>query len=387
MHLTRAEIYDFKNILAAKLELSGITVLTGENGCGKTSVFEALEFVFRLIHADEEDRKGMLTVKQYRPEIKDCCLDDFRIILQFASGSSSEMIRYSLCIQWNRESDTPGSIKEEYLEYQNGNGNWISLAKRDERKVTVYRDHHDRLYKTENIGNFQLMISELAETKDWLYSSLAKELASFQICNNRTGLQESDQFFQELFSLEEDQPGNFTRIEDAFCQLFPRTQKISLKDSDSPTVSLKDRYLVSEIPFEQWPLSQQQVFTALAKAMMAAAAGCRCLIVECPEAGLFPGLLGPYLDLLSQLSGEQCVLLISTCSPYVINTAGCLNTKTGILQPNGKSVFYGFDPDNAERFEEYSWNLDETPGEMLFGLLSGDEDDHLFLESFLNKDK
>ena len=95
------------------------------------------------------------------------------------------------------------------------------------------------------------------------------------------------------------------------------------------------------------------------------------IAIEEPENSVHPSLLQDYLQILNSFL-ENCKIIITSHSPYIVNYLNPLDICIGMSHANGIAEFYSIKKKAIKKLENDANSVDQSLGDYIFTLLSND---------------
>lgn len=423
MELLDISISGFKNIKEFKMEFDSINVLVGQNGYGKSNIIDAIDFAFDFIHSPSNKRIHMMSYKSCIPILKTNAGQNFSFEIRAKTDSKQQSyyVNYGFEFSWQTEKN-PARIVSEYLNIKKGEKSqkYNKYIKRSNGEAYYRSSETGRCDKVIKVDEFNLILSKLASFDELYYIDIINQINSMQYFIERH-LDASPSFapapivikgFQELelqgiqsipraiFYLKKDYFDKYELLINSFKQLFPDIKDIELQEfrlnepdikisDDAPimftdsiySMSITHDKLVQPLSFENLSDGTKRIFLMLTFAIIADIKGLSLIAIEEPENSIHPGLLQSYIDILGQLI-SSCKIIFTSHSPYIIQYINPHNVYLGLSNNTGESEFRRIASTKVKSLLRDASEYDESVGDYIFGILSGD-DSNEYLKEYL----
>ena len=417
MIIQRVFIDGFKNLSKVNLDLDDITALVSLNNFGKSNVLTAIDFAIDYIKADSEEKKDMMGLLYLFPLNTANAGQDYSFEIEALTKMNKTTYRfqYGFSFKWAAVKDVNPIITEEHLR--------IKLEEKGQKyNAFIDRSGNKAFYKSSitgrcsskvSIGDTDLIINKLRAFDDLYYSEIIREIngLKFYMENNldAKGCYQPDPFVQKglddlmidalnlprvIYQLQSEEPEKFELLKDIYSQLFPNIEDIIVKrynlksdvenfPENAPimltsaiyVLYVKTDNLLQPIDFRQLSDGAKRVFMILTKLMLAKISNVSLVAIEEPENSVHPSLFRAYMNIIRQLM-DECRVIITSHSPYVISYLPPAWIKVGFERKNGIAEFFAFRPSGEKKLQNDAYDMNTSTGDYLFSLLA-DPDSNL----------
>ena len=111
------------------------------------------------------------------------------------------------------------------------------------------------------------------------------------------------------------------------------------------------------------------------------------LALEEPENSIHPALFGSYIQLISQLVADDVCIILTSHSPYLLQYMPLQSIYIGLPRTDATASFVRVAETETVRLQTDVATSERNLGEYIFDLMNGDEEDHGFLETYLEMDR
>jgi len=431
MIINSIEITGFKNISTVKINFDSLMSLVAPNGYGKSNVLNAIEFGIDFINQSAKTRDNMMRFKPCIPINKNMnnCKCNFVFNMQDTSDASSNMVEYAFSFAWQNDQETAGNIVSETLK--------IKSLKNKEVKFTNYiiRNEKVALYKTSKTGRCtkkinikpnELVLTKLNILGDLYYSEIINKIADLTFyvedrmdvgdcfdvppfrnqdyVKGSLKIEDMDDIPRYIFYLKENYSEKYYRLESAFKMLFPSILNVEIRQYDVSFSSVEpipanvpfkidenaykllmvDDNMNQPIPFEYLSAGTKKVFVFLAAILAADINKISLIAIEEIENSIHPILMKDLINIIEQFAGNTKIIITSH-SPYIIDCLQPSELYLPIPNDEGLAKFGNINkPRQAAKLIKDAKSNDNTIGEYIFSLLSGDKDDFEIMKSYLS---
>ena len=111
------------------------------------------------------------------------------------------------------------------------------------------------------------------------------------------------------------------------------------------------------------------------------------LALEEPENSIHPALFGSYIQIISQLVADDVCVILTSHSPYLLQYMPLQSIHIGLPRTDATASFMRVAEAETARLQTDVATSEMNLGEYIFDLMSGDEEDHAFLETYLEMER
>ena len=425
MEILRINVGGFRNISNAQISFDDpVTAFVGLNGYGKSNLFDAIDFGFDYIHQPNPVHPAMMAYKGNIPILKaNAGMNySFEIEVKLISDKKEYYANYGFEFKWNT-SQSPSGIVKEYLKIkENQKGQKYKLfISRDNNRARYLPSASGRCDKSIKIDETSLVLIKMTALDDLFYLDIVKQIAEIQYYIERHldagPSYDPDPFiikgFKELeinsiqsipraiYYLKKEYHDKYLLLKNAFTQLFPAVQEISVKEHKVNTVSevtipenapfiftenvyslsIVDEKMIQPIPFERLSDGTKRLFLMLTFAIIADIKGLSMIAIEEPENSIHPGLFQNYLDVLSQIT-NNCKIIITSHSPYIIQYINPHSIYIGLPSETGETDFRRIALTKINTLYKDASEYDRSVGDYIFNILS-DSEPYEYIKDYL----
>jgi predicted ATPase len=252
MKITYIELGGFKNISNVAIELANLTALVGLNGFGKSNVLEGIRFGIQFIGESIAEKSSSMGLSTAIPLTKVHAGQNFHFLLKgiYSDDTTIQEVcyRYEFC--WEIGSCPQAQIVMEEMKIRE-----VSKGKKFSR--LIYRQGQNAVYKASptgrcsspiKIGSKELVLNKLSAFDNLFFFPCLDELNTIQVYIDhhldvvspylpdpiiRKDLQELDSeginnILRAIFFLKKDYPQKYGLLLQAYRQLFPEIEKITI---------------------------------------------------------------------------------------------------------------------------------------------------------------
>lgn len=159
---------------------------------------------------------------------------------------------------------------------------------------------------------------------------------------------------------------------DAYKSLFPQIEDVIGRELKIDNF-VKDSNLNQPINFQLMSDGVKRVFMILTRIIVANIENVALIAIEEPENSVHPSLLQDYLQILNSFL-ENCKIIITSHSPYIVNYLNPIDIYIGMSHANGIAEFYSIRKTAIRKLENDANSVDQSLGDYIFTLLSNDSD-------------
>lgn len=417
MKIQRIAIDGFKNLNKVNITFSPITALIALNNFGKSNVLAGIDYGLNFINANSDKRKNWMSSENNIP-INIALVDkqfSFEIEATTSINSKKYRVIYGFSYDWVKTDEDIFNINTEYLKAKidDKGQKYSTLISRQGDKAFYKSSETGRCTTKTQIDNIELVVNKLKAFDQLYYIELIKRLneLNFYMENNldvkdfympnpiiSKSLGESyinsDNLPRVIARLKQIAPDKFDLLLDAYKQLFPSVEDVILKEikinekgdivipEDAPFIVsntiyllfVKNKTLSKLIHFEAMSDGAKRVFMIMTKIIMANIGGMpiSLIAIEEPENSIHPSLFKAYLQIITDLL-EDCKVIITSHSPYVVSFLELSNIYVGVHKDGGYAEFYGFKKNKEKSLMDDANTVDMSMGDYIFSMLSDDE--------------
>ena len=421
MELHNAKIDGFKNLKNIDISFSKLSALVAINNYGKSNVMEAISFIADYITKSKENKRKMMANKSHIPINTNHHPSIFsaQLSASIKSGNENYLVEYSFAFTWVLKNKN-GKITSECLKIKQDlpGQKFTTVIKRDDSAAYYKTSKTGRCSNKSIIEDDDLILNKLQAFDDLYYGFIIDELNGIEAYVDHhldasssyipdpiirkdfdeLDLNTLDNIPRIVFFLKEKHPDKYSRLEDAYKQLFPNITEIRIReirmnavtkstdsslDDDLPYVltdkiyfmDFTDENLLGPLSFDQLSDGAKRVFVILTCAVIADIKHIPLLAFEEPETCVHPSMLQSLLRILEQLVGEECKILIASHSPYLVSYLNPLNIYAGVPTKEGVAEFHRIA--KAEKLVKDAYTFKCSMGDLLFDLMSSDDTEEL----------
>ena len=284
----------------------------------------------------------------------------------------------------------------------------------------INRNEEEAKYKSSKTGKCstkikiesnELVINKLQAYDNIYYLEVIKQINSFTFHTEKTLDTENSPYVQEIvidklqneiyveslpniiFELKNRYPNKYELLINTYKELFPNMEdlqviefplnptdilnstdinKMQNKNIISPKayfLRVKDKNLIEYVNFFSMSDGAIRIFTILTKIIIASITNISLIAIEEPENSMHPKLFKAYIQIILQLL-EQCKLIITSHSPYIINFIDPKWIYVGLNKKEGVAEFFSFKKIGRKKLLKDAEDLDMGMGDYLFSLIS-----------------
>ena len=417
MKIQRIALDGFRNLSNINIAFSKITSLVALNNFGKSNVLSGIDFGIDFMKYNEEQRKTVMGSDSVMPLGKASLDKDFRYEIEMTTIIRTVKYRiiYGFAFGWLRTKKDEAGIKNEYLKVKvdEKGKKYNQLINRQEQEAFYRSSETGRCATPTRIGNLELVVNKLKAFDHLYYIEIIKRLNDLKLyMENNLDPKEfympnpiiskgSSEYFIDsrslprvIAKLKQINPGKFDLLLDAYKSLFPDIEDVIVKEiqissegaivvpDDVPFIVsdsiyllfVRDKNLCRLIDFEAMSDGAKRVFMILTKIIMASLEerNISLIAIEEPENSIHPSLFRTYLQIISDLL-EDCKVIITSHSPYIISFMDLESIYVGINRDGGMVKFHGFKKNKEKMLEDDADSFDMGMGDYIFSMLADNE--------------
>lgn len=417
MKIQRIALDGFKNLSNVNIAFSKITSLVALNNFGKSNVLSGIDFGINFMKYNEEQRQSLMRSDNAMPINKASLDKDFRYEIEMTTIIRTVKYRiiYGFTFGWLRIKEDEASIKNEYLKVKidEKGKKYNQLINRQGQEAVYKSSETGRCATHTQIGNMELVVNKLKAFDQLYYIEIIKRLNDLKLyMENNLDPKEfympnpiiskgSSEYFIDsrslprvIAKLKQTNPGKFDLLLDAYKSLFPDIEDVIVKEiqissegaivvpDDVPFIVsdsiyllfVRDKNLCRLIDFEAMSDGAKRVFMILTKIIMASLEerNISLIAIEEPENSIHPSLFRTYLQIISDLL-EDCKVIITSHSPYIISFMDLESIYVGINRDGGMVKFHGFKKNKEKMLEDDADSFDMGMGDYIFSMLADNE--------------
>lgn len=417
MKIQRIALDGFKNLNNVNIVFSKITSLVALNNFGKSNVLAGIDFGINFMKCNEERRQVLMRAENVMPINKASLNKDFRYEIEMTTmaGSVKYRIIYGFTFGWMRIKEDEAYVKNEYLKVKvdEKGRKYNQLINRQGQKAFYKSSETGRCATSTQIGIAELVVNKLKAFDQLYYIEIIKRLndlklymennldpKEFYMPNPIISKRSSAYFIDSrslprvIAKLKQISTRKFDLLLDAYKSLFPNIEDVIVKElqisgegtvvvpDDVPFIVsdsiyllfVRDKNLCRLIDFEAMSDGAKRVFMILTKIIMASLEekNISLIAIEEPENSIHPSLFRTYLQIISDLL-DDCKVIITSHSPYIINFMDLDSIYVGIQREGGMAEFHGFKKSKEKMLENDADSLDMGMGDYIFSMLSDNE--------------
>ncbi len=427
MKIQRIALDGFKNLSNVSITFSRITSLVALNNFGKSNVLSGIDFGIDFMKCNEERRKSLMGADSIMPINRASMDKDFRYEIEMTTTVNCVKYRivYGFVFGWLRTEEDEAEIKNEYLKIKidEKGKKYNQFISRQGKEAFYKSSETGRCATPTQIGNTELVVNKLKAFDHLYYIEIIKKLNDLKLyIENNLDPKEfympnpiiskgSSEYFIDshnlprvIAKLKQINPEKFDLLLDAYKSLFPDIEDVIVRElrisgegnvvmpDDVPFIVsdsiyllyVRDKNLCRLIDFEAMSDGAKRVFMILTKIIMASLEerNISLIAIEEPENSIHPSLFCTYLQIISDLL-DECKVIITSHSPYIINFMDLDSIYVGIPRKGGIAEFHGFKNSREKMLETDADSLDMSMGDYIFSMLSDDESE---MERYLECD-
>lgn len=430
MKLLRVTVGGFRNIRRTTLQMQDFMALISCNSYGKSNVITAIEFGLDFIHNVRETRQSMMGYIPYIPLNKETAKLDYYISFEFRDviDDKSVIVSYELGFVWKKDNKTGCRITAESLRVKadRPQQKFMQLIRREEESALYKASREGRCSSKLKVLEDELVVDKILNRDEWYYMGLLRGLFSLHIYIDRhfdtSALYRPDPFIRKgegrfdldsanlprtIYHLKKDHPDKFHLLMDAYKQLFPQFLEITVREfridgeesqslpADLPftlsetfyRLSVQDVHLNQPIDFNFLSDGAKRIFHVLLTVILSDIQPVSILALEEPENSIHPALFGSYIQIISQLVADDVCVILTSHSPYLLQYMPLESIHIGLPRTDATAVFVRVAEGETMRLQKDVATSEMNLGEYIFDLMNGDEEDHGFLETYLEMDR
>lgn len=430
MKLLSITVGGFRNIRRTTLQMQELMALISCNSYGKSNVITAIEFGLDFIHNARETRQDMMGYVPYIPLNKETAKLDYNIVFEFLDNvHGTDMIGlYEIGFVWKKGDKTGRRITIESLKVKEDRPKqkFMQLIKRDEQNALYKASQEGRCSSKIKVFADELVVDKILNHDEWTYMELLEGLCSLRIYVDRhldaSALYRPDPFIRKgeeyfdldstnlprtIYHLQKEYPEKFNLLMDAYHQLFPQFIKIDVREfklnmEESQEVPdelpfklsesiyrlfVQDVHLNQPIDFKLLSDGAKRIFHVLLTVILSDIQPVSVLALEEPENSIHPALFGSYIQIISQLVADDVCVILTSHSPYLLQYMPLQSIHIGLPRTDATAFFVRVAEAETARLQTDVATSEMNLGEYIFDLMSGDEEDHAFLETYLEMER
>lgn len=417
MKIQRIALDGFKNLSNVNIAFSKITSLVALNNFGKSNVLCGIDFGIDFMKANEDQRQSLMRSDNVMPINKASLDKDFRYEIEMTTTIDFVKYRiiYGFTLGWLRAKEDEAKIKNEYLKVKidEKGRKYNQIINRQGQEAFYKSSETGRCATSTQIGNLELVVNKLKAFDQLYYIEIIRRLNDLKLYmeNNldpkefympnpiisKRGMEyyiDSRSLPRVIAKLKQINPGKFDLLLDAYKSLFPDIEDVIVKElqissegavvvpDDVPFIVsdsiyllfVRDKNLCRLIDFEAMSDGAKRVFMILTKIIMASLEerNISLIAIEEPENSIHPSLFRTYLQIISDLL-DDCKVIITSHSPYIISFMDLDSIYVGIHQEGGLAEFHGFKKSKEKMLEDDADSLDMGMGDYIFSMLANSE--------------
>lgn len=417
MKIQRIAIDGFKNLSNVNITFSKITSLVAVNNLGKSNVLSGIDFGLDFMKYNEEQRQSLMSADNLIPINKASIDKDFRYEIELTTTINQVKYRiiYGFAFKWLRVQNDEANIISEYLKVKvdKKGRKYNQLINRQGQKAFYKSSETGRCTSPTQIGSTELVANKLKAFDQLYYIEIIRKLndlklymennldpKEFYMPNPIISKKSSEYFIDSsnlprvIAKLKQINPGKYELLLDAYKNLFPDIEDVIVQElqissegaivvpDDVPFIVsdsiyllfVRDKNLCKLIDFEAMSDGAKRVFMILTKIIMASLEerNISLIAIEEPENSIHPSLFRIYLQIIADLL-DDCKVIITSHSPYIINFMELDNIYVGIHREGGIAEFHGFKKSREKMLIDDAESLDMGMGDYIFSILSDNE--------------
>lgn len=410
--IQKVYINGFKNIVNTKLHLNKITSLIGLNNYGKSNIIQAINVGINFMKVNNSIKTQIMTDEEFKPKTIKNSDDEFKFEIELSTTFKGDryIVFYGYSFKWGIAENLDCEITNEYLK-----------LKKDEKsqkpKLLISRNLDIANYVTSETGRCntivkvednELVINKILHYDNLFYLDILKNLNNINIYleNNLDAKQfyipnpiiikgignaqlNEENLPKILNKLKENYKDKYELLINIFKSLFPNIQEIDIKTfklkSDDLPITLnesnikfldeinllyvKDKNLNSEIDFQNMSDGTKRVFMILTRITMASIDNVSLIIIEEPENSIHPELFKFYVQSIEELMEDNCKILLTSHSPYMLDILEINSIYLGLYSEYGLAQFKRLKNSKIRYVNTQAKMLETGLGEYMFGIL------------------
>lgn len=417
MKIQAVRIDGYKNLKTTSFALSKITALVALNNFGKSNVLDAINFGTRFIRVNEDRKAEMMSSSSAIPINKENASHDFEFEMELLTeeGGKTYRLVYGYQFEWAKRDEEGCRIVKEYLKMKldEKGQRYGMLISRDEKGVFYKSTETGRCTTGVVIEDNELVINKLKAFDSLYFNGIIKKMNGIRLYLEdnfdvkhlysadpliRKGVEritvDEDNLPRIIYYIKKNYTNYYERLLDAYKSLFPQIEDVIVRElkidkqhgleipDDIPFIVsdnvyllyVKDSNLNQPINFQLMSDGAKRVFMILTRIIVANIENVALIAIEEPENSVHPSLLQDYLQILNSFL-ENCKIIITSHSPYIVNYLNPLDICIGMSRANGIAEFYSIRKTAIRKLENDANSVDQSLGDYIFTLLSNDSEE------------
>lgn len=417
MKIQAVKINGYKNLKATSFALSRITALIALNNFGKSNVLDAINFGTRFIRVNEDKKAEMMSSGAAIPINKENASHDFEFEMELLTEEEGKTYRlvYGYQFKWAKRGDEGCRIVKEYLKMKldEKGQRYGMLISRDEKGVFYKSTETGRCTTGIVIEDNELVVNKLKAFDSLFFNGIIKKMNGIRLYLEdnfdvkhlysadpliRKGMEritvDENNLPRIIFYIKKNYTSYYERLLDAYKSLFPQIEDVIVRElkinkqqdleipDDIPFIVsdnvyllfVKDSNLNQPINFQLMSDGAKRMFMILTRIIVANIENVALIAIEEPENSVHPSLLQDYLQILNSFL-ENCKIIITSHSPYIVNYLNPMDICIGISHANGIAEFYSIRKTAIRKLENDANSVDQSLGDYIFTLLSNDSEE------------
>lgn len=415
--IQKVYINGFKNIVDTELNLNKITSLIGLNNYGKSNIIQAINVGINFMKVNNIVKTKIMTDEDFKPNTIKNSKDDFKFELELSTNFKGDryVVVYGYSFKWGIAENLDCKIINEFLKIRKDEksqkykmlinrkldsanyttsetGRCSTIVQVEDNELVINKIlHYDNLYYLEilkNLNNINIYLENNLDAKQFYVPSpiIIKGIGDAQL--NEENLPKI------LNKLKENYKDKYELLINIFKTLFPNIEEIDIKtfklgnnlqitldESDIRVLDeinllyVKDRNLISEIDFQNMSDGTKRVFMILTRITMASIDNVSLVIIEEPENSIHPELFKFYIQSIEMLMVDNCKILLTSHSPYMLDILEINSIYLGLYNNYGLAQFKRVKNSKTRYINKQAESLEIGLGEYMFGILRDSIDD------------
>lgn len=427
MKMQRVMLDGYKNLADVNITFRKITALVALNNFGKSNILSGIAFGIDFMKCSEGHRRELMGSDAAVPANKELLDKNFKYEIEMTTtiGADQWRIVYGFEFCWLRTDSDEPNIVNEYLKakVEEGKQRYSQIVNRCGDKAFYKSAESGRCSTPLKVGRTELVINKLKAFDQLYYIEIIQRLNDLQLYMENSldpkrfyepkifidkgmlGYTVNDNNLPKVIAkLKQSSPEKFNLLLDTFRSLFPEVEDIVVRElqitgdgevavpDDVPFIVsdsiyllfVRDKNLCKLINFGMMSDGAKRVFMILTRIIIAGLEkrNVSLVAIEEPENSIHPSLFRAYLQIIDNLL-EDCKVIVTSHSPYVVNFLELESIYVGVLHKCGVARFCGFDKKREKMLMHDADACDMGTGDYIFSLLADDESE---LENYLECD-
>lgn len=445
MIIDAIEISGYKNLSNVKLDLSDITALVAPNGFGKSNVLEAFDFCMDFIKSPSRNKKTMMQYPIAIPinkylKTREC---QFKLKMTALHEEALCNVEYAFSFEWENDANTGAKIISEHLKIKLS-AKPVTHISRSEDKALFKSATSGRCSSPININDDELVINKLMLHDKLFYYDIIQKINSLglyrenrmdvencfdptpiryrKLSSESLEMESIENIPRHLYKIKVKYPKKYEMLMHAFKTLFSNIINIDIYEVDIKNIRVErtttkyesgdaaeaieqteatnytelpftienkayEMYITDENLNQSVPLlflseGSRRVLLLLTIVMSAEINKISVIALEEPENFIHPDLLQSLIRILSDFAGD-CKILISSHSSHLIGYLKPGNVYISVPNSKGIASFSNIVGKGSKKIIDDASKYDQTLGDYIFSLLSGDDDDFEMIRMYM----